>query len=698
MKFALKNKIIFGAIGMLILLMVSSTVAVSIIINKQNRNTSYDYLQKAFNIAIDDITKNQDKLLADSRRIASVDRMGDRFMYLLDTGKNSKYDMLKWTYQKIGVSLFNIASATNASTATLYSNDGDLIAFFKKTNDQLTIGWVHKKTSITTGTFKKDEKPESDSWKEFQGDIGIPMALNHPPTDEEKSQFEVVDSTLCLSTSMPVMAIIFNSETLEDTPTRFGVVRAYYKIDDQFVNRMTKLVGIHLNIFSRQSLLTGDVSDYNQFNQENLAQTNPDFDLIKQPISFNNIKVNNQNYFQGLLPIYTDSKLIGALTFFQSTAVAKANTFQMIKYLIIIFIVCILLILPLTMLFSNTLTKPISAVVAGLRDAAEGEGDLTKRLEITSKDEIGALARWFNTFMEKLQLMIKSISDNTGDLIGSARSLSNISTEMSENADQISLRSESVAASTTQMSSNMDTMAEAMEQTASNMTMVAAAAEQMNATINEIAQNSEKARQVTTQAVSQTQNTSQMMNNLSSSAQEIGKVTETITGISEQTNLLALNATIEAARAGDAGKGFAVVANEIKVLATQTADATKEIKDKIKGIQDSTSGTIKEITSILDIINDANDIVASIAASVEEQSASAKDIAGNIAQASTGISEVNENLAATNTVTADISNEISMVNTSIGEISKNSTQVNSNAQELKKLSEVLDELIKRFKI
>lgn len=697
MKFTLKNKIVFGAIGMLVLLMLISTVAVSIIINQQNRAASYDYLQKAFNIIIDDISKNQDRLLSDSRRIATVDSMGDRFMYLLDTGKDSKYDMLKWTYQKIAGSLFNIASTTNASTAALYSNTGDLVAFFKKSDNRLTLGWVHQKDTVFTGTFRSDEKPEDNSWKQFNGTLDIPMTMDRAPSDDENIQFEIVDSTLCVSTSIPVTSVTYDVETNEDVAKRFGVVRAFYKIDDAFISRMTELAGIHLNIFSTQKLLVGDVPDYAAL-KTRLPETHTDFNLSEQPLSFNTINVNSQGYFQGILPLYSNSNLLGAIVSFQSTAVARANTFQMIKYLVIVFILGIFLILPFAIVFSNTLTKPISEIVNGLQDAAEGEGDLTKRLKVNSHDEIGELARWFNIFMEKLQMMIKSISENTNDLTRSTGNLFTISSQMSENADQISRRSENVSTSASNMSTNMDDMAHVMEQTATNMTMVAAAAEQMNATIVGIAQNSEKARNITFNAVNQTRTTSKTIADLGKSAQEIGKVTETITGISEQTNLLALNATIEAARAGEAGKGFAVVANEIKDLARQTASATLEIKNKIKGIQNVTGGTIEEITSILNIINDANEIVATIAASVDEQSATANDIAENIAQASTGISDVNQTLSANNTATADISSELSGVSDSITEISNNSTQVNSNAQELKKLSDVLDGLIKRFKI
>lgn len=156
----------------------------------------------------------------------------------------------------------------------------------------------------------------------------------------------------------------------------------------------------------------------------------------------------------------------------------------------------------------------------------------------------------------------------------------------------------------------------------------------MTTTINEIAQNTEKANTITGEAVSEAKGASDNVDELGSAAQEISKVTETVTEISEQTNLLALNATIEAARAGDAGKGFAVVANEIKELARQTAEATQDIKRRIEGIQDSTSGTVTKIQQISKVINDVNDIVSTIASSVEEQSVTTKEIATNVAQAS----------------------------------------------------------------
>jgi methyl-accepting chemotaxis protein len=342
--------------------------------------------------------------------------------------------------------------------------------------------------------------------------------------------------------------------------------------------------------------------------------------------------------------------------------------------------------------------KPIAKVSAGLKDIAQGEGDLTVRLPVSSEDEVGELSKWFNVFMEKLMSIIKEIGGNAETLTASSGDLSGLSGNMSAGADNMSTKADTVAIAAEEMSSNINSIAAAMEQASTNMTFVATAAEQMTATINEIARNSENARTITGAAVSKAGDATRKIDELGQGAREIGKVTETITEISEQTNLLALNATIEAARAGDAGKGFAVVANEIKELARQTANATQDIKDRINKIQSSTSGAVMQVEGISKVINDVNEIVSTIATAVEEQSVTTKEIAGNVAQASGGIQEVSENIAQLSSVAGEIAKDIADVNQSSNDMSNSSSHVDMRSQELSKLAVQLKDMVERFKL
>jgi methyl-accepting chemotaxis protein len=352
----------------------------------------------------------------------------------------------------------------------------------------------------------------------------------------------------------------------------------------------------------------------------------------------------------------------------------------------------------LVLLAARTIVNPINSAVAGLKEIAQGDGDLTMRLQVGSTDEIGELAKWFNIFIEKLQSLIKEMAGGVATLSTSSKALSAISEQISQGVQSVSDKSTSVSAATEEMNANMTSVAAAMEESATNTDMVATASEEMSTTIGEIAKNAENARDISEEATQKAVSASANMDQLGSAAEAIGKVTETITEISEQTNLLALNATIEAARAGEAGKGFAVVANEIKELAKQTAQATQDIKRQIEGIQGTTSMTVGQISEISKIITDVNAVVANIATAVEEQATATQDIAGNVSQASNGIQAVNQNVNQSSSVAGEISSDIAGVSASMDEMAKGSTQVNQSAQQLSSLSESLNEMISHFRV
>ncbi len=359
-------------------------------------------------------------------------------------------------------------------------------------------------------------------------------------------------------------------------------------------------------------------------------------------------------------------------------------------------IVCIFIGVLLALFMARIIVKPIMTATSFAKQLSDG--DFSQTLEIEQKDEIGVLAGSLNEMKSNLGEMFKEIARGAEKLTSSSVDLSSISDQLTSGTEQTSSKSNTVAMAAEEMSSNMNSVATATEEASANVGMVATAAEEMTSTINEIAQNSEKARTITGDAVSQAKSASDRVGELGKAAQDIGKVTEAITEISEQTNLLALNATIEAARAGEAGKGFAVVANEIKELARQTADATQEIKEKIGGIQDSTSGTITEIERISKVINNVNDIVSTIATAVEEQSVTTKEIASNVTQAAEGIQEVTENVTKSSSFAGKIANEIVEVDQAAGEMSNSSSQVNINADELKNLAEQLKRRVDQFKV
>jgi methyl-accepting chemotaxis protein len=227
------------------------------------------------------------------------------------------------------------------------------------------------------------------------------------------------------------------------------------------------------------------------------------------------------------------------------------TTLESQKTLITLIVVTMVLVVGGLLIFMATrIAKPIRATDAFFQDISEGEGDLTARLSVTSRDEIGDMARSFNLFADKLEGMVGYIAQESVQINSSSGSLSQISTDLTEVAQDTLGKSNTAAAAVEEMSANMDVVAKSIDQAAANVNAVASAIEEMTSTIHEIAETSEKARSITDNAVKQSADASTSVDALGTAAREITQVLETITDISKQVNLLALNATIEAARAG----------------------------------------------------------------------------------------------------------------------------------------------------
>jgi methyl-accepting chemotaxis protein len=184
-----------------------------------------------------------------------------------------------------------------------------------------------------------------------------------------------------------------------------------------------------------------------------------------------------------------------------------------------------------------------------------------------------------------------------------------------------------------------------------------------------------EAAKVANGAVHVAETTNATITKLGESSQEIGNVIKLITSIAQQTNLLALNATIEAARAGEAGKGFAVVANEVKELAKETTKATEDISQKIAAIQGDTQGAVAAIKQISSVINQINDISNTIASAVEEQTATTNEINRNIAEAAKGSTEIAQNITGVAQAAQSTSGGATQTQSASGELSKMASEL-----------------------
>ncbi len=373
---------------------------------------------------------------------------------------------------------------------------------------------------------------------------------------------------------------------------------------------------------------------------------------------------------------------------------------------------------------ARALTTSMNDTVSVVSSLAEG--DFTREVPVTSRDEVGTLGRSVNAMVADLRKMFVEIGQNSKTLAASAEEMSAISSQLASGSEEMNAQASGVASATEQLSANINAMAAGAEESSANSSTVASTAEQMSAnmssiasaieemsiTIKDIAGNSEQTSKVANDAMGLSKSASETMQTLGGAANEIGKVTEMIKRIAEQTNLLALNATIEAASAGEAGRGFAVVANEIKQLANQSAQAAEEIAAKIEGVQHSSNGAVRVIDDIAKIIGKIHGAVGvitnvvnqqmvaanEISKNVSEVTAGANSIASSIAEVAKGAGETARNAGEAARGTNEISSNIQGISKAVGDNNSGIQQINASSGELAKIAGGLESMIGRFKV
>lgn len=333
--------------------------------------------------------------------------------------------------------------------------------------------------------------------------------------------------------------------------------------------------------------------------------------------------------------------------------------------------------------FAGLIVRPIRSVAGGLKGIAQGEGDLTRNLEVRGKDETALLARWFNQFLGAIRDLVQRISNASTALSGASDSATRVATDMNDAAGRQRGAVELVSTAFNEMVATANEVARSCSEAATSadagQRQVHDGQARIDEAIGSVSQLSLNLVQAT-----------HAMQELEQDSRNINTILDTNRSIAEQTNLLALNAAIEAARAGDQGRGFAVVADEVRALAKPTSDSTGEIDGLLGGLARRTKNVTTQIQSSLEMSKASVERIQMARASFESIRGSVDHIRDQNAQIATAAEEQHH-------VAEDINRHITQIHEDALLVEQLAGSAQTDSQRLSELSGELRGLVGRFR-
>lgn len=333
--------------------------------------------------------------------------------------------------------------------------------------------------------------------------------------------------------------------------------------------------------------------------------------------------------------------------------------------------------------FAGLIVRPIRGVASGLEGIAQGEGDLTRSLDIRGHDETAQLANWFNQFLAAIRKLIQNIGQAAQKILATSHSSTQVSSDMAEAAgrqreavDMVSTAFHEMVATANEVARSCSQAAESAD---SGQRQAREGQQQIDAAVHSVDRLSQEIEQ-----------SAQSMQQLERDSNDIQSILGTIRSIAEQTNLLALNAAIEAARAGEQGRGFAVVADEVRALAKRTADSTAEIDGLLGNLAKRTSAVTQQMHASLEVSQQS-----------VERIGLARNSFGQIRESVDVIRDMNTQIATAaeeqHQVAEDINRHISQIHGDAQLVAELANSARLDSQSLADLSNELDGLVRRFK-
>lgn len=681
---------------------------------------TFTYLYQEVNSQLEEAAREIGSASELAQNIAGLNQLAQMGEVNMDTFSSSLDAVVRALYQK--------AQAFPAlRRATLFDASGKWVSMVEIQDGQANVYLpIDPKDEERIMALSTDavlgEELRYGSWETIERPRQGVFLIQPPLAPEPRTDFNAAGGAVYLSITAPLGLNSFNYRTNKQEYKQVGLVEVRAALGEELLSKAAGISGLDFGVFLTDGARSaGTLEGYEklpaQFAQAAQAGgVGMDFES-HETRSFSR---DAEKYMEALYPIRGLGGLAGLLSIAVSQAQterqiaqmraeseetrrrfdaqSKRSTAVMSVVMVGVALAALLLAGGVTYFLAGFISRPVSGIARRLKDIAQGEGDLTRRIPIERDDELGMLANWFNMFAQTIQELIKQVRQNVDTLSDSSTNLEQLAGMMAGEAENLSGQSEGLAGDSAAVQASMHDIDELTNGLSESIASVATATEEMTATINDVSASAASSAATAGEAMEIAEATGQVVHRLKDAAGQIGQVLEVIMDIAQQTNLLALNATIEAARAGEAGKGFAVVAGEVKQLAKQSEESVGAIREQIQGIQDSTQEAVEAIDRIVGVIKEVNEISGAIAAAVEQQSATTNDIARNIAGTAEAAASVSSRVSSASDTTGRMAVGLEDISRTSRRSREASQDTLSSSKALSQVAESLNALVGKFKV
>jgi methyl-accepting chemotaxis protein len=382
--------------------------------------------------------------------------------------------------------------------------------------------------------------------------------------------------------------------------------------------------------------------------------------------------------------------------------IAENDAYRFVKKSIVIdiilSIIVLFLIITIFWIVGNSILHPLRSTIHIVKDIAQGEGDLTRRLKIDTNDELGELAYWMNHFINRLNQLIINVSMAAVEVNKVSLALSSSSKAISESTQFMTILSEKVNERVSYSNESMKVINQNTTEMSQTFGSISTAFSEMNSNLSKVVVSCNKELAMVDQTQQYSQKAHLMINKFKETNQQIEKIIELIIYIAGQTKLLSLNASIEAVSAGEAGKGFTVVAKEIKDLSIKTMDATRQIKERMSEIQSFSNDTIGSITEIERFIQNVQEISQDIVNQVQNVSDNIGTFSNLVVSTNNLGNNVTQNISDVSQHLTDVTESMNMFNSNIIENVQKIDVINANSEQMRDRAGTLTSMMSQFKV